>query len=68
MDSNLISLRATLAMRMEDSRIARKHRDEAAARTMSPTNRRAYLRAEAWVARCAERERVARVAVIGSAA
>ena len=57
---NLIDLRATLAMRAEDTRIARKHRDEAAARTMSAENRRALDGASEWLETCLEAERVAR--------
>lgn len=49
MSSNsLIDLRASAAMRREDLRIATKHREEAAARKMSPANRAAYERALAW--------------------
>jgi hypothetical protein len=60
----MLDLRATLAMRAEDLRIARKHREEAAARTMSPANKAAYERACRWESCCAEREQAARGAVI----
>jgi len=59
-----LDLRATLAMRAEDLRIARKHRVEAGARVMSPANRAAYLGALRWEETCREREQAARGAVI----
>lgn len=59
-----LDLRATLAMRAEDHRIATKHMREAAARTMSAENRAAYERALRWALRCGERERDARAALL----
>lgn len=53
-------------MRREDLRIARKHREEAAARPATTANRLAYVRALRWEADRAEAERVARVAVIAA--
>lgn len=67
-ENTLIELRATLAMRVEDHRIATKHRIEAAERVGTPANRLAYARALRWEADRAEAERVARVAVIAKAA
>lgn len=66
MPAILIDLRATVAMRAEDTRIARQHEEQAAARNMTPANSAAYDLASAWTAACAERERVARVALIGA--
>ena len=63
-DLTALNLRATLAMRVEDLRIARKHREEAAARPMTPANKGAYKRALAWEATCREREQEARGRVI----
>jgi hypothetical protein len=64
--SNLIELRATVAMRSEDTQIARKHRDEAAARNRTPENVRALESQSLWLAVCSERERVARAACIAA--
>ncbi len=61
---SLVTLRAEAAMRAEDLRIARKHRAEAGARLMTRANHVAWLRAVSWEGRCAERARLARVAVI----
>jgi hypothetical protein len=55
----LTDLRARVAERDEDLRIARKHREEAAARTMSAENHRAYLSALRWEETCAENRRLA---------
>lgn len=60
-------LRADVAMRQEDARIARKHMEEAAARPWTPENVAAYEGACAWLDTCRERLRVARVALIGAA-
>ena len=64
MQTTEIELRATLAMRAEDARIARKHRDEAAARPWSAANQRAYESARDWADHCGEREAEARGALI----
>jgi hypothetical protein len=48
-------LDATVAMREEDLRIARKHAREAAERGWTPENRRAYQNAEGWVDICHSR-------------
>jgi hypothetical protein len=61
---SLLDRKATLAMRAEDLRIARKHAEEAGARVMSPENRRAYLRCLDWQAVCLKREQQARGLVI----
>lgn len=66
--TDLVSLRATLAMRVEDLRIARKHEAEAAARTMSAANFGAWIRSADWLHDCAEREQEARAAVIRAVA
>lgn len=57
-------LHAELAKRVEDARIARKHMEEAGARTCTPENVKAYQRACDWSDECAQRERVARAACI----
>lgn len=62
MDS--LNLRAELAMRLEDLRIARKHQEEAAARPYSTTNAAAFKRAVRWTNHCATREQEARGRVI----
>jgi len=62
--TDLVTLRARVAICREDMRIARKHVDEAAARRSSPENIRAWLSADLWYRHCAEREREARVALI----
>ena len=49
----LIAARADLAMKDEDLRIARKHREQAAGRIMTPENERAYHGALAWEDTCA---------------
>lgn len=59
-ERNLIDLRAAVAERLEDRRIATKHMHEAAARTMTPENHAAWKRSVRWWNRCVERERVAR--------
>ena len=59
-----LELRATLAMRAEDLRIAAKHRAEAGARPMTPANQHAYLGALRWENTCREREQAARGAVV----
>ena len=46
--NDLLNLKATAAMRMEDLRIATKHRVEAGERLGSPVNNAAYERAVAW--------------------
>lgn len=60
MSSNEARLRAELRMREEDSRIARKHAEEAAARIWTVDNHAAYVRCAAWADLCAEREAAAR--------
>jgi hypothetical protein len=60
MSLSIVNLRATVAMREEDARIARKHRDEAAARPWSRENQRAYEGARDWANQCGEREAEAR--------
>lgn len=64
--TDLTRLRAEVAMRAEDTRIARKHADEAAARIGTDENVRAWKRAERWLRMCAERERQVRVQLIGA--
>jgi hypothetical protein len=59
-----LDLRATLAMRAEDTRIAYKHMVEAAERISTPANDRAYHGALAWWQTCRTREADARAAVI----
>jgi hypothetical protein len=59
-----LTLRADLAKRVEDLRIATKHRVEAAARVMTPANKRAYERALAWEQDRREAEQAARGRVI----
>ena len=59
-----IEIRAELAKRVEDLRIARKHREEAAARTSTAASIAAYQGACAWENICREREQAARAAVI----
>lgn len=61
---NLVDLRAEVARRAEDLRIARKHEAGAAARVGIEENVRAYQRAHRWTQRCAEAERQARSALI----
>lgn len=58
----LIDLRATMAMRREDLRIARKHEQEAAARVGTSENVNAWKRAVRWTSKCAEAARLAQVA------
>lgn len=60
----IVNLRAEVAMRAEDHRIARKHEDEAAARPATAENVRAYARAVRWSAHRAEQEREARARLI----
>jgi hypothetical protein len=64
MSDSMIDLKATAAMRAEDLRIATKHREESAARVMSPANRRCYEADLAWEQTCRERAEEARAAVI----
>lgn len=64
--TDLTQLRAEVAMRAEDTRIARKHADEAAARSDTDENVSAWKRAERWLRTCAERERQARVKLIAT--
>ena len=66
--TDILELRATVAKTSEDLRIARKHEAEAAARTFSPANRRAYQSARGWTDVCAEADRQARVALIAAQA
>lgn len=56
--TDFTALRADVAMRSEDTRIAHKHMVEAAARNASPENDAAYERALAWwhVCRIAEHD------------
>ena len=54
-DRELIDLRAEVAMRDEDYRIAKKHREEAAERIGTDENVRAYKRAERWARDCYDR-------------
>jgi hypothetical protein len=61
---NIVKARAEVAMRVEDYRIARKHRCEAASRSMTPESIRAYRRASAWENLCREREESARAALL----
>lgn len=65
---SLVNLKAQLAMKVEDLRIATKHREEAAARPMSPSNKAAYERACSWEDLCREREQNARGRVIQAVA
>lgn len=60
MRTDLTTLRAEVAMRDEDHRIAVKHTEEAAARPKTLENIRAYRRAVRWELRCLERAIVAR--------
>ena len=64
MTDSQTDLRATLAMRVEDLRIARKHRAEAGARVMTAASVRAYNGAVEWEAECQRREQAARGALI----
>lgn len=64
MISPLINLRAEVAERAEDHRIARKHEEEAAARVGTPENVAAWRRACRWTADRAEAEREARSRLI----
>ncbi len=64
-DRTLVDLRAEVAMRAADSRIAARHMAQAAERIMTPENRRAYLGAERWFHVCKEAERQARKRLIG---
>ncbi len=64
-DLTLLNLRAVRAMRLEDLRIATKHRETAAARVMSPDNAAAYVRALEWEDNCRQRATAAAAAVIG---
>lgn len=66
--SSLTELRASLAMRVEDARIARKHEAEAAGRIGTPENVAAYNRARRWADTCREREQAARAALTGAVA
>lgn len=61
----MVNLKATAAMRTEDLRIATKHREIAAARTMTPANRRAYESVLAWEQHCRAEAEAARSKVIG---
>jgi hypothetical protein len=51
-DLALLNLKATVAMRDEDLRIATKHRVEAGARLASPGSERAYDGAVTWEDHC----------------
>lgn len=64
--TTITELRAIVAMRQEDARIARKLRNEAAARVQSPEAIRSLAGAEDWYEHCAERERQARAALIAT--
>jgi hypothetical protein len=63
-DRTLIDLRATVAMRSEDLRIATLHREQAGARHMSSANHAAYCRCVRWEDHCREQARQARAALI----
>jgi DnaJ-class molecular chaperone len=58
------NLKADVAERVEDLRIATKHRRQAAARPMTRANERAYQSALAWERTCSEREQQARARLI----
>ena len=60
MSSNLIDLRAEVAKRVEDLRIATKHREEAGGRMMAAAEKLAYRRAVEWEDLCRTREQRAR--------
>lgn len=61
---NLVNLRAEVAMRAEDLRIARKHRIETGARVMGEVSRAVYAGALAWEDTCSTREQAARGVLI----
>lgn len=61
---SFIDLRAEVAKRDEDYRIARKHANEAAARDGTEGNIRAYKGAERWAQTCLKRRQEAHARLI----
>lgn len=61
---NMITLRAEVAKREEDLRIARKHEHEAAERSYSFENQRAWIGAKNWTDECSWQLQQARAALI----
>jgi len=63
-EQSITTLRAEVAERDEDYRIARKHFVQAAERTGTPENQAAYKRALSWMDECKIRRERAHSALI----